>query len=244
MSDTIAIPESNALACENNNLWIQHDTAWFISIDKNSGNFLDSIIIQIPDTFKGAYQCKDMCFHDSAFYSLWAYCWCGHYRLLKTEFKTGKTIDMGDVPLYNSMLVMNDTVWAGGNKIYPLLKDDELCTNIGMIGDTLINSKTYQKIYSLTDTIVSEENIDQYTGAIREEGKRIFRINPSSSKEELVFDFSKNVNDTILFDNTFVDPMPLKLMEIDRVSLNGRMHLRYRMNLKIIHLIYLTKNTI
>lgn len=73
----------------------------------------------------------------------------------------------------------------------------------GMIGDTLINSIIYHKIYRLNDTIYPL-NPGQYCGAIREDSeKRIFLYGSECTpfglgqEEVLLYDFSKSVGDTV-----------------------------------------------
>jgi len=73
----------------------------------------------------------------------------------------------------------------------------------GICGDTVINSLTYKKIYLLSDTIYPIIK-GQYCGSIRENNtKKIFAIGyectyPGTGEdEELLYDFSKSVGDTI-----------------------------------------------
>lgn len=111
-------------------LWIIPDQSdWLKKIDKTNGQEMDSILIQIPEVFEAGYQCQDLCCVDSAMYSVWAYCWCGVFRILRTDFKTDETTDLGDIPLYENLVTINDTVWAGNNEIYPLLADDIMITS-------------------------------------------------------------------------------------------------------------------
>ncbi|MBN2520437.1 MAG: T9SS type A sorting domain-containing protein [Bacteroidales bacterium] len=112
---------------------------------------------------------------------------------------------------------------------YPHIEDnDEVhCSFYGLIGDTTINSVVYEKIYSLNDTIVSINNIEYYLGCIREETKKIYTIKANSTYKKLVFDFSKTINDTILFDSAFIIPPPINLTNIDTLNLNGENYLRY-----------------
>ena len=112
---------------------------------------------------------------------------------------------------------------------YPYIEDnnDIHCDYMGMIGDTLINSNEYNKIYYLNDTICDAYYISNYYGALREESKKIFFIDANEHKEKLVFDFSKNINDTILFDSTRIPPEPIILDNIDTILLNGSNYIRY-----------------
>ena len=68
--------------------------------------------------------------------------------------------------------------------------------SFGIIGDTIINSITYHKIYVLGDTTLNVVN-SKYYGAIREDSiKKIHFIKYNCNNEEIIlYDFSKNVND-------------------------------------------------
>ena len=74
----------------------------------------------------------------------------------------------------------------------------------GLSGDTIISDTIYNKLYLLNDTTLVIDSEDEYVGGFRQEGKRVwFRPNlpdhwwPESPKETLLYDFSKNVGDTI-----------------------------------------------
>ena len=120
--DTINSLKTTCIESIGSDLWIINDgTDWLHKLDKNNGQSIDSIKIEIPQAFKGAYQCRDICYSDSSFFSIWAYCWCGVYRILKTDIKTKNTTDLGDIPLYDNLININDTIWAGGGSgLYPI----------------------------------------------------------------------------------------------------------------------------
>ena len=74
----------------------------------------------------------------------------------------------------------------------------------GLSGDTIISDTIYNKLYLLNDTTLVIDSEDEYVGGFRQEGKRVwFRPNrpddwwPGSPRETLLYDFSKNVGDTI-----------------------------------------------
>jgi hypothetical protein len=76
----------------------------------------------------------------------------------------------------------------------------------GLTGDTIINDTLYNKLYFLNDTTLTIDTDDKYAGGFRQEGKKVwFRPNlsffneyPEDYPEEtLLYDFSKNVEDTI-----------------------------------------------
>lgn len=120
--DTISSLRTTCIESTGSDLWIINDgTDWLHKLNTNNGQSVDSIKIEIPQMFKGAYQCRDICYSDSSFFSIWAYCWCGVYRILKTDLKTKTTTDLGDIPLYDNLVNINDTIWAGGGSgLYPI----------------------------------------------------------------------------------------------------------------------------
>jgi hypothetical protein len=74
----------------------------------------------------------------------------------------------------------------------------------GLSGDTVINDKSYNKLYSLNDTIMDSKEV--CIGAFRQEGKKVWyrpaafmpwRYGDELEGETLLYDFSKNVGDTI-----------------------------------------------
>ena len=102
----------------------------------------------------------------------------------------------------------SDAIWSI-QKDY--LKGEELINKVqhyGLSGDTIINGITYNKLYLLNDTTLNISSEDEYLGGFRQEGKQVW-FQPSSSllyplyddlpysEETLLYDFSKNVGDTI-----------------------------------------------
>jgi len=65
-----------------------------------------------------------------------------------------------------------------------------------MSGDTTINSTQYHKIYSQEVTSTHVQNTN-YVGAMREQYKRILYIPKDNNNEIRLYDFSKNIGDTI-----------------------------------------------
>jgi len=67
--------------------------------------------------------------------------------------------------------------------------------------DTIVNSKTYHKLfYSLVDTTYNIDTTLTYNGGIREDNKRVFYLPKDSIQEYMIYDFSKNIGDTIKYD--------------------------------------------
>lgn len=74
----------------------------------------------------------------------------------------------------------------------------------GLIGDTVINSISYSKVYQLNDTALNSNSV--YHGCLREDSlKRVFYIGKgfwpqeNYTQEIQLYDFSKNVGDTIVY---------------------------------------------
>jgi hypothetical protein len=66
--------------------------------------------------------------------------------------------------------------------------------------DTVINMKSYHQIfYSLTDSLFIDPANYNYIGCLREYNKQIFFIPMDSVNEYLIYDFSKKIGDTILY---------------------------------------------
>ncbi len=105
--------------------------------------------------------------------------------------------------------------------------DEVYCHYLGMIGDTVIHSKEYNKIYYLSDTMTEPDYITDYYGALREELKKIYVVYPDEEQEKLVFDFAKVMNDTILFDSTRTPPAPVILSVTDTILLHDSSYIRY-----------------
>ena len=65
-----------------------------------------------------------------------------------------------------------------------------------MLGDTTISSIQYHKIYKQDDSLAITKNA-VYLGAIREESKKIYYRSSNCNQDIRIYDFSKNVGDTI-----------------------------------------------
>nr|NQU92444.1 T9SS type A sorting domain-containing protein [Bacteroidota bacterium] len=92
----------------------------------------------------------------------------------------------------------------------------------GTIGDTMIDNMEYSKIYRLIDDTCLNISNSEYFGAIREENKKIYTITTYHGDQEiLLYDFSKQVGDTI-FSNSPEGYMayPVIISSIDTIELN------------------------
>lgn len=68
----------------------------------------------------------------------------------------------------------------------------------GLKGDTLINDTLYNKLYALSDTILSVENLEVYIGGFRQEGQKVwFKPKYGNVNEFLLYDFAAQIRDTI-----------------------------------------------
>lgn len=112
----------------------------------------------------------------------------------------------------------------------------------GIFGDTIINSIEYHKVYrheenlTFSDTVMTESN-SNFIGGIREDSlKRIYFYNYNAvpccglnDSTYLLYDFSKQVGDTIKFDNPqFGYTYPyLIVSSIDSVLVNNNFRKRF-----------------
>jgi len=75
----------------------------------------------------------------------------------------------------------------------------------GLLGDTIFHDTFfYSKLYELKDTLLSEENIKSYRGALRNEGQKVwFKPANWTHSDILLYDFSVEVGDTIWHNASF-----------------------------------------
>jgi hypothetical protein len=68
----------------------------------------------------------------------------------------------------------------------------------GLKGDTLINDTLYNKLYTLSDTTLSVENLQNYIGGFRKEGQKVwFKPAYWTYQNILLYDFSASSGDTV-----------------------------------------------
>lgn len=109
--------------------------------------------------------------------------------------------------------------------------------SILMSGDTVISSQTYHKLsIPYVQVITSTCGLNTttgYKGAVRQDIalKKVFFVPPSSSTEELFYDFNLQVGDTVVgyFGTTF-STMPEIVQSIDSVLVGGNYHKRWQIN--------------
>ncbi|MFW5879736.1 MAG: T9SS type A sorting domain-containing protein [bacterium] len=68
----------------------------------------------------------------------------------------------------------------------------------GLKGDTLINDTLYYKLYTLSDTALTDENLEDYIGGFRQDNQKVwFKPAYWSYQDILLYDFSASVGDTV-----------------------------------------------
>lgn len=92
-----------------------------------------------------------------------------------------------------------------------------------MSGDTMINNKTYQKIFSNNPYSTNTEDSLFYSLALREEEKKIYFVDNGTVEEHLLYDFTKEVGDSVTifatFGNSTIVPITSKIDAIDSIQL-------------------------
>ena len=114
--------------------------------------------------------------------------------------------------------------------IFPSCGEEVKYHYYGMMGDTIINSKQYKKIYCLSDSIVEPEYIKYYFGALREELGNVYVKRSFHTEEVLMFDYSTGIGETICYSYILVSPTPIVLDSIDTLTLDGVDYRRYWKN--------------
>lgn len=92
-------------------------------------------------------------------------------------------------------------------------------------GDTVINNTNYLKIYESDQEIPVNWT---FKGGIREENKKVWTVFSNGSDETILYDFSLNIGDTMVFDEGYVE------MVVDTITMvnignaeRQKYHLRY-----------------
>lgn len=91
-------------------------------------------------------------------------------------------------------------------------------TIYGIQGDTLIDSKTWLKIYSTTDSLFQQDLVLE--GFLRVINQQVLYLDTTSQLDTL-YDFSKAVGDSVLFHINGTTPEWLKVKNVDYVQLNA-----------------------
>lgn len=85
-------------------------------------------------------------------------------------------------------------IWNNAHFSYS--QQDTMYSQYGIIGDTILDLTPYHKLYLLNDTSLDPSNTT-YVGALREESKKIFFRYNYCQHEILLYDFTKQVGDSI-----------------------------------------------
>lgn len=138
-----------------------------------------------------------------------------------------------------------------GQTYHPLISNKSIWTNsecfsIGSIqaheikkvaikGDTVIQGNNYKKTYSDTSFQFNWNN-SQYVCALREVNKKIYFVISGDVNEYLLYDFSKNVGDTLaiypffLMYSNSLSVSKLIIDSVDFVNVNGITRKRFKFN--------------
>ena len=102
-----------------------------------------------------------------------------------------------------------------------------------ILGDTIINSIQYHKIYKQNDSLLNSVNLI-YHGAIREQGGKIYFRHVYFSFERTLYDFTKNVGDTIKKLYHDLDPSDSSMFgiitSIDSILIDGNYRKKFALN--------------
>lgn len=106
---------------------------------------------------------------------------------------------------------------------------------LGIIGDTVFNTKTYSKLYNIINDTVLNINHAVYYAAIREESKIVYAVTDDTQlngiDEAIVYDFNLAVGDTFYSNNPYHYYSGNEVIAIDSVLLNDNLyHKRYWFN--------------
>lgn len=109
---------------------------------------------------------------------------------------------------------------------YPHLpgNEDTFCQYYTLLGDTVINSKTYSKIHRIEDTVITYNDGNIYIGAIRQDQDTVFFVDDFALEERIAMDYSVGINDTIL---DLYWGSYLILSDVDTLILNNEIYRRY-----------------
>jgi hypothetical protein len=98
----------------------------------------------------------------------------------------------------------------------------------GMYGDTIINTVSYKKIYENWgfNFNVAASNT-YYRGAIREFGKKVYKVNPGTTIEGILYDFNLAIGDTARSIDLYGNVLKKKITGFNFIVYNGIMHRKW-----------------
>lgn len=98
----------------------------------------------------------------------------------------------------------------------------------GMYGDTIINNVSYKKIYENWDFNFNVASSNTYyRGAIREFGKKVFKVNPGTITEGILYDFNLAIGDTARSIDLYGNVLKKKVTGFNFIVYNGIMHRKW-----------------
>jgi Secretion system C-terminal sorting domain len=101
-----------------------------------------------------------------------------------------------------------------------------------MYGDTTFNNITYKKIYVDTNSTFNWASA-KYVCAIREQNKKVYYIHGDTTTELLLYDFTKNVGDSVEIVSlglNFPNAIKLQIDSISTTIINGVARKTYKFN--------------
>lgn len=140
--------------------------------------------------------------------------------LICTISKISLAQDYVPFPDTNAYWNTNISSWGSSSPANP----------IGIIGDTLIDNKTYIKLGRSLDSTFNAQNAT-FIGGYREENKRYYFVFPNSdSTEQILYDFNLSVNDTLRFDNPYAFGIrTVQVTGIDSILIQGTFRKKYEL---------------
>ncbi len=132
-------------------------------------------------------------------------------------------IKIGNAQVYVQMPVEN-AIWSEYYLVYDNINPQIYPYYIIENGDTMINNLTYHKIVMSNDTVIDFSE-DSYTGCFREDiNEAVYFLPKDSINEVLMYDFSKQVGDTVIIPASPLwkyETLTLIIYKIDSVEIQG-----------------------
>jgi hypothetical protein len=132
-------------------------------------------------------------------------------------------IKIGYGQVYVQIPVEN-AIWSEYYLVYDNINPEIYPYYLIESGDTVINNLTYHKIVKSNDTIIDFSE-DSYTGCFREDlNKAVYFLPQDSINEVLMYDFSKQVGDTVIIPTSPLwkyEALFLIIDNIDSVEIQG-----------------------
>lgn len=98
-------------------------------------------------------------------------------------------------------------------------------TVYGIKGDTLINTKSWLKLYSSSDSMFGKDFV--YKGLVRSENNKVMYMN-TSNKLDTIYDFNLKVGDSASYNFEVTGREKIPVIAIDTIVLNGKKYKRFK----------------